>query len=224
MPFIKIRDNHLTYGGVAYFRAHSEDVEPGSIGEKRQPLRKANYLEVKDRIPPSKFKVARSTVALIDIGELSRSDIDAQVTALIPVGGVPVPTKLDAQAAFDQLKSQEVKLVKFVVSTADMVRALNGSPDQRDKLAGWGHDARVVIENFVAMHYTLAEKFNHDVEVSLSAGVDHVVQATVGGGGSGAGTTTVTMPKPTCFAYLLGKIRWNGNVVDDLDDDQWSFS
>src|SRR4051812_18868999 len=90
MSFVTIKDNHLTYGKVAYFRAHAEDVEPGSIGEKRVPLTKANYLEVKDRISPSKYKVVRSTVALIDTNQLSSSDIDAQVTALIPVSGVPV--------------------------------------------------------------------------------------------------------------------------------------
>ena len=225
MPFVKIKNNHLTYNDVAYFRAHSEDVgSPGSIGQKRTPITKANYLEVKDRISASKLKIAKSTVALIDTGELSQSDIDAQVTALIPVGGVPVPTKLDAQAAFNKLKGEEVKLVKFVVMNDDMVHALNDSPDKRDRLAGWGNDARVAIETFVAMHTTLAEKFDNNAEVSLSAGVDQVVQATVGGGGSGAGTTTVEIPGPTGFAYLLAKIRWNGNHVEDLDDDQWSFS
>jgi hypothetical protein len=223
MSFVKIKDNHLRYNGVDYFRANSENVRFGSIGEKRTPLTKANYLEVKDQISPSKFKVARSTVALIDTGELSRSDIKAQVTALIPVGGVPVPTKLDAQATFEKFKSLEVKLVKFVVLNAHMVDALNDSPDKRDKLAGWGNNARVAIEYFVAMHTTVAEKFNHNAEVTLSAGVDQVVQATVGGGGSGAGTTTVKISKPTCFAYLLAKARWKGNRVQDLEDDQWSL-
>ena len=49
-----IKDSHLTFGGVAYFRAHAEDVELGSIGERRSLVTKENYLEVKDRIPVNK--------------------------------------------------------------------------------------------------------------------------------------------------------------------------
>ena len=48
MPNVVVKENHLTFGGVAYFRGHAEDVEIGSIGEKRTPLTKQNYLEVKD--------------------------------------------------------------------------------------------------------------------------------------------------------------------------------
>jgi hypothetical protein len=73
------------------------------------------------------------------------------------------------------------------------------------------------------MHATIAEKFDNNAEVSLGAGVDQVVQATVGGGGSSAGTTTVKLPGPVCFAYLLAKIRWNGKHADDLEDDRWSI-
>ena len=50
MSNVVVKETHLTFGGVAYYRAHAEEVEIGSIGEKRKPLFKSNYLEVKDRV------------------------------------------------------------------------------------------------------------------------------------------------------------------------------
>ena len=55
MANVAVKENHLTFGGVSYFRGHAEEVEIGSIGEKRTPLTKQNYLEVKDRIPVPKI-------------------------------------------------------------------------------------------------------------------------------------------------------------------------
>ena len=229
MPNVVLKDNHLTFGGVAYFRAHAEDVEPGSIGEKRSPVTKENYLEVKDRIPVNKIAVIKSTVIEIDTTNLSTTDVGAKVTAIVPVSGVPVPTTLGVDDAFKKLKSSELKLVKFSVMNNDMMKAANNSPDKIQSLINWGNNARIALEVFMAMDATLATKFDNDVSVTLSAGVDKLVKATVGVTGSASGGTTVQISN-LGFAYLLAKIDWdahekkNQTRIVDLDDDQWSFS
>lgn len=73
MANVVVAENHLTFGGVAYFRGNTEEVEIGSIGEKRTPLTKQNYLEVKDRIPVPSIAIIKSTVVDIDFTKTSRS-------------------------------------------------------------------------------------------------------------------------------------------------------
>jgi hypothetical protein len=39
-----VEDNHLKYGSPSYFRANAEEVQLGSIGEKRSPDRGSQLL------------------------------------------------------------------------------------------------------------------------------------------------------------------------------------
>jgi hypothetical protein len=226
MVNVKVAENRLVFGGVSYFRGHAEEVVIGSIGEKRTPITKQNYLEVKDRIPAGKIKVMKSTVVEIDTNNLKKTDINTKVTAIIPVSGVPVPTTLGVDAAFEKLKSAELKLVKFSVLNNDLIKACNDSPQKLQFLRQWGNDARIVSQVFIAMAAKMATKFDNNVTVNLSAGADKIVKATVGVGSSSQGETTVEIGENTCFAYLLAKIDWNAEKTEiiDLDDDQSGFS
>ena len=230
MAHVAVHENHLTYGGVCYFRGHAEEVELGSIGEKRTPLTKQNYLEVKDHLPVAKLKGVKSTIVEIDDSSLSQSELGAKVSAIVPVSGVPVPVKLAADTAYKQLKSNDLKLVKFSLETSDVVRAINDSPAKRTLLIDWGNDARVAHQVFLVMDATTARAFDRNVSVELSVGVDGVFNATVGGGSSSSGKTTVKYAKDSTFAYLLCKVDWdanqkkNINKAVDADDDQWSLA
>ncbi|MGE0682137.1 MAG: hypothetical protein AB7P69_14720 [Candidatus Binatia bacterium] len=230
MANVIVKESHLTYGGVAYFRGHAEEVEIGSIGEKRQPLTKQNYLEVKDRIPVNKIDAVKSTVVEIDTTKLSKTDFKTKVAAIVPIGGVPVPTTFEGNVAFERLQSRALKLVKFSVMNNDMLKATNNSPEKLQYLIDWGGDARIAHQVFIVMDAKLSTKFDNNVNVTLSAGVDKLVKATVGGNGSSSGETTVQMSPGSGFAYLLAKIDWdakqkkNKTKIVDLDDDQWSFS
>jgi hypothetical protein len=220
-----VHENHLTFGGVAYFRGHAEEVEIGSIGEKRTPLTKQNYLEVKDHIPVPKIGVAKATAVEIDFTKTTKTAFNTVVSAIIK--GVPV--KLNGDATFDKLRSGELKLVKFSVETSDMVKAANDAPRALDELIGWGNDARIAHEVFVVMDASLSNVFDNDIRVDLSAGVKGM-KAKVGVGTSGAGSTEVELSQGTCFAYLLARIDWdakqkkNQTRIVDLDDDQWSLN
>jgi len=225
MANVVVAENHLTFGGVAYFRGNAEEVEIGSIGEKRTPLTKQNYLEVKDRIPVPNIAVTKSTVVGIDFTKTSKSAFNTVVSAIVK--GVPV--KFSGDATFEKLKSGELKLVKFSVSNNDMEDAANKSPKALQDLIEWGNDARIAHQVFIVMEASLASQFDNNVTVDLSVGAKGL-EAKVGGSGSASGTTAVQISKGTCFAYLLAKIDWdakqkkNKTKIIDLDDDQWSFN
>jgi len=230
MANVAVHEAHLKYGGVCYYRGHAEEIELGSIGEKRTPILKQNYLEPKDRLPVVNLKGVKSTIVEIDSSTLSQSELGAKVSAIVPVSGVPVPVKLGADAAFKQMKTNQLKLVKFSIETGDIVRAINDSPAKRTLLIDWGNDARVAHQVFLVMDATTARAFDNNVSVELSVGVDGVFSATVGGGSSSSGKTTVKYAKDSTFAYLLCKIDWdanqkkNINKAVDCDDDQWGMS
>lgn len=224
MANVAVKENHLTFGGVKYFRGHAEEVEIGSIGEIRRPITSQNYLEVKDQIPVPKINVAKSTVVEIDFSKTSKSDFKTSVSAIVK--GVPV--KFNGATSFSKLKSGELKLVKFSVSNNDMRKAANGSPRKLNDLIAWGNDARIAHQVFVVMDAKLANSFDNNVTADLSVGVKGL-EAKVGGNGSASGKTTVQISKGTGFAYLLAKIDWDAkrkkkkSKIVDLDDDQWSF-
>lgn len=230
MANVAIHESHLKYGGVCFYRGHAEEVRLLSIGEKRTPITKQNYLEAKDSLPLVNARGVKSTIVEIDSATLSQSDLGAKVSAIVPVSGVPVPVKLGADAAFKQLKANELKLVKFSLETSDVVRTINDSPAKRQLLIDWGNDARVAHQVFLVMQASTARAFDNNVAVELSVGVDGVFSATVGGSSGSSGKTTVKYAPDSTFAYLLCKIDWDANQKKnikkalDADDDQWGLS
>lgn len=221
MPNVVVKDNHLTYNGVSYFRGHAEEIELGSIGEKRTPLTKQNYLDVKDRIPPNKIGTAKSTLVDIDFRRSTSSAFSVAINAIIK--GVPV--RVGASHTRSKLQSGELRMLKLSVMNNTMERAINDSPRKRDDLARWGKDARICHQVFIVMEGAIATKYGNDSSVKLSGGAEGV-KAEFSGSSSTRGSTLVTLAPGTCFAYLLLKIDWNKGKtrVDDLDTDQWSFS
>lgn len=145
----------------------SEEVEIGSIGEKRQPLTQQNYLEVKDRIPIGKIHGVKSNVFEIETTQLSKTDLKTEVNAIVPINGVPVPTTLAVETAWKKLTSAELKLVKFSVMNNDTIEACNDSPQKLKFLIDWGNDARIVHQVFIVMDAKLSNKFDNNVNVTL---------------------------------------------------------
>jgi hypothetical protein len=221
MKNVVVKENHLTFGGVAYFRAHAEEVEIGSIGEKRKPLFKQNYLEVKDRLLVPEENIVIATEAEIDFINTSKKSFKLKAAAIIE--GVPV--KLGGDAVFDRLRSGELKLVKFSIANNDLKKLANNSSQQLESIIHWGKKARLAHQIFVVIEAELANAFSRNINVGLAAGVTGL-EARLDAGFGASGATTVTLSKGTCFAYLLLKPEWNdsGNGIIDLDDDQWGMS
>lgn len=221
MATANVKDNHLNYDGKNYFRGGAEDVELGSYGEKRTPLTKMNYLEVKGKVPVPNMAKAVATVADIDQSKFSKNDIKADVQAIID--GVKV--KLKPEVAFQKLTNNELKLVKLTVLPNDMKTALNKSAGALSDLKNYGRDARVAHQIFVVMDAKLATNFTNNVTVDLSASKGPM-EVKLGVGHSSGNNTTVQISPGTTFAYLLADVDWDDNKtkVVDMDDDQWSFS
>ena len=137
-----------------------------------------------------------ATVVDIDFTKTSKSAFNTAVSAIVE--GLPV--KFSGDATFDKMKSGELKLVKFSVSNNDMKEAANNSPQRLQDLIEWGDDARIAHQVFIVMEASLANQFNNNITVDLSAGVKGL-EAKVGGSGSASGGTAVRISKGTCFAY-----------------------
>jgi len=225
MPNVVVKENHLTFGGVNYFRGHAEEIEIGSIGEKQKPLFKQNYLEVKDRILIPEKNVVKATVVDIDFEKTSEIDFNTNVPSKV----IGLPADLDGGVSFKNLRSGDLKLVKFSVLNNDMKRAMNNSPEQLQDMIRWGNDARIVHQVFIVIEAALANEFSRAINVSISAGIKGL-EAKVGGSRSVSGTTEVKISSGTCFAYLMARIDWdekkkkNRTKIVDLDDDQWGFA
>lgn len=230
MAAVKVGEAHLKYNGISYYRGHAEEVILRSIGEKRTPITQQNYLEVKDSLPAGKVSGVKSTVVEIDTETTSQNDFAAELSVIIPVSGLPVPVKLSPEAAFKQIKSNQLKLVKFSIEATDVVKAINESPAKRNLLIDWGDDARVAHQVFVVMDAKTSTAFDNNAAVELSVGVDGIFSATVGASSSKQGTTTVNFAPGSTFAYLLAKIDWdatqkkNITKATDVDDDQWGVN
>ena len=220
MANVVVKDNHLTFGGVAYFRGNAEEIEIGSYGEKRTPLTKMNYLEKKGAIA-SKINVVTSTVVDIDFSKTSKSAFNTKISAVMK----GVNADFSGDAVFEGLKSGKLKLVKFSALNNDIKAAANSSPAVLEDLRSYGRDARIAHQVFVVMEATLATKFDNDVSGNLSAEKGKL-KVTVGGSHSSSGQTTIIISPGTGFAYLLLKIDWEKHKtkIKDLDDDQWSLS
>ncbi|MCA9700810.1 MAG: hypothetical protein KC431_25000 [Myxococcales bacterium] len=221
MANVVVKESHLTYGGVGYFRGHAEEVELGSIGEKRTPLTSMNYLEVKDRIPAGKISRVKSVLVDIDFASSTKSAFGIKLA--VPINGVPV--SLGASTAYSKLQSGELRMVKFSVDNNVMKNAANASSARLKDLAKWGNDARIAHQLFVVMSGEIATAFSNNTNVELGVGASGL-EATANVATGGTRQTTVQIAAGTCFAYLLLKIDWNKGKtqIDDLNDDKWSLS
>ncbi|NMF83321.1 hypothetical protein [Nodosilinea sp. P-1105] len=199
-----VRKNRLIVNRVSYFRAHAEDVVIGSIGRKRTPIGKRNYLDVEDRIPPRRIDVIQGAELDIDFSRTSKGDFNTSIDAIIK--GVPV--KLSGGVAFDRMRSGELKLVKLSVLNNRMMQAANNSPQKLRSLIDWGNSARIVHQIFVVMEASLSNQLSTSSNLSISGGQDDI-QASLDGTGSTSVKTTISISKGTCFAYLMARIEWD---------------
>jgi hypothetical protein len=221
---VVIKPNHFTYNGIAYFRANADTVRLGAYGEKRSPLTKANYLEVKGMVPAPKLDAIEATVVDIDFKQSSASDItvDAHPAQLEFAGG-------SVSAARQAASQGKLKLVKLHMLNNDMEKAINASPQVLDNLNDYGNNARVAHQIWVIMEAETADRVKTNSSASVKATIEGI---TIGLNGSTQSSreTEITIKPGATYGYLLGKFDWNASSkknrtqVTDIDDDQWSFS
>ena len=241
MPNVAVEKNRFILNGISYFRGNADTVELGSYGEKKTPLFGQNYLEVYSKIPIPSTNINKSGVFEIDTTKKSKTTFNGGVKFISKAGVI----ELDADAAFEQAKNNQLKLVKFNVNLQDMINAANNSQNAIQTLKSRGNDARIVHQIFVVMEATLANQFNNHVGISIESGELKAIitdkelsknpkgsklSGAITGEFDNSGTTEVKIPKGTCFAYLLAKIEWDAKLkkrrkkIVYLEDDQWGFN
>jgi hypothetical protein len=220
MANVTVKEKYLVLGNVSYFRGHAESIELGSIGEKRNHLLKANYLEVEDRLLIPENKIVQATVVDIDFTRTSKVDFGAKV----PAFESGIPAQLDGGVSYNRMQSGDLKLIKFSVPNNDIKRILNNSPELLKSLKYWGDRARIVHQVFIVMKAKLATEIEKGANVKVALGYGGL-EAELGIGMGGSGTTKVNFSKGTCFAYLMAKLRWDAKkksdwtTIVDLDND-----
>lgn len=210
-----VHNNHLTLNGIQYFRGGAESVFLGSYGEKKTPLFGQNYLEVQGDIPPAQLAVIGTTT--VDIGFTKTTAADLKVNLSV-AGGYSG----SVDTAVNDLKQGTLKLVKFEMRLADVLSAINATPNLAGTLKKYGNDARVAHHMFVIMSATLAHTFTTATRTTFSKSGGRL-QIAANGGVSTSGSSSVTLSPGTTFAYLLCKADWNRgkSAIDKMVDDQW---
>lgn len=225
MATARVKNTHLHFEGVNYFRGKSTNVQLGSYGEKKTPIAKANYLEIQDSIPPKNISKAKARIIEIDSESKSSLNFGAVVTAIIK--GVPV--RLTGEVASEKIKKAELKLILLSVTMEGMKRAVNDSPKHLNNLKNYGKDARIAVEIFVLTDDAkLSSESSTSFSVDISGSKENIELSLQGSGNSNR-KTNVVLPGGSCFAYLLAKINWKmkrlkKDNVKKLTGDQWGMS
>ena len=214
-----VHENTLEFNGKKYFRAGSSELGIGSVGEKRTPIAKANYLEPKDHLRAAKIKIHEIGPVKIDSQRTSKKDFLASISV------AKVFKLFSVDHAYEDVRDNKLSLIFFSVETSDMVRAINDSPAIREDLKRWGNDARVVTSGFTIVKAETAKHFASSTSAEAEVTVDSITinpKLTVSSGGD----TTVSFPRGSYFAYGLSSIEWDdknekhANRVVDLKTDQ----
>lgn len=219
---VKISDSKFVYSSKSYFRGGCEDVNLVSFGEKKTPLGKASYLYVAGTVSPAnlaKVNVTTSGPYAIEWDNYSDKQVNVGIKYLTVAGG---------QGAFSRraAKSANLVLMKLSVPSNALERLLNKHANvARRNLKEEGKDARIVSDVWIVMEAELASRVTTGGSVSVSAPLG-TSGFTLNVGASSSSTTSskVQIPKNTCFAYLLAKVKkWDriGRewMVEELEDD-----
>ena len=214
-----VHKNSLKFNGKNYFRVGSESTVVGAVGEKRSPINKGNYLEVKDRIKSAKLKVREIGPVKISSKTTSKTDFMSNISfaKVFKLGS--------ADTAYQAVCDNQLDLIFFSIDTNDMVDAINRSPAIRDDLQRWGNDARVVTGGFLIVDAKTGKDFTSSTNVEAHVTVYGVtIDAKLGV--SKQGSTAVEFPQGAFFAYDLSRVVWDeknekkaSKVVDLKRDD-----
>ena len=221
---VVIKNNHFTYGGIAYFRSNAHLVTVGAYGEKKSPVTKPNYLFVQGVLPAPKLDTIKATVVDIDYRQSNDADITADVRPMqLEFAGGSV------SAARRAASEGKLKLVMLHMLPEKMEAAINDSPQVRDNLNEYGNDARVVLQTWVIMAAEMADRIKSNSAADVKATIKGI---TIGLNGSAQSSreTEVVVESGATFGYLLGKFEWDANSkkkrtkIVRINPDTWSFN
>ena len=216
----KITDNYFEFGNQKYFRGNAHLVQPGTYGEKKDPVGPRAYLDPQNKVQAEYLasRIQHGTIATVDWSEADKPTVE--VNGLLTFFGLN--GKIDANGTYEKVKNANLRLANLFIAEGPLKAMLNTDADgARKYLADEGRDGRIVSEVWVGMEVALAEHFGTYASTSWSvkaAGAE--LQITVTGGKNGA--QTITLSSGTAFAFKLHKVKdWNKDKthIENLEAD-----
>jgi hypothetical protein len=217
---VVIKDSHLKFNGFSYFRGNAENIQIGTHGDKKTPINSMNYLAADGVIPRDRLtRVEKAVVLTIDTSKTSKTDLFGNISDVAGVFGV------SADVAWEKVKSQKLKLVKFTIDNESIKAAAIRSPKALSSLKQRGKGARIANQVLVVLSDEEAETFENSSSIEVSA-TDGKIKLTAGVSHGSSGSTSVTISRGSTFAYGLVKLDWNKgkNKIESVEDDQWSLN
>jgi hypothetical protein len=197
-----VKKNELKLNGREFWRGAAESVQLADAGEIRNALGQPSWFEAKDRVPPGTVKV--KVLGNISIDSRRTSAIDF----LGEIGLKAFPLAFKGSAAYQAVIDRKLELLCLEIETDDMVRAINGAPNIREKLKGWGNDARVCMSLFVVVTAETRRQFSASTEHEAEFMVNGVnIKPKLAAGSTG--DTTIRLEKGMTFAYGIAKPIWD---------------
>jgi hypothetical protein len=199
----KITTHYFEWNGQKYFRGNAHLVEPGTYGEKKDPLGAKAYIEPAGKIKPLHLdgKLKYNTRTQVDWATVSGGELQAGADLNYLSLGKSGAISFDHSKA----KSARLELINLSIDETPMIRMLNEAGIARDWLAKEGGDGRIVSEYWIVVDAELSEYFA--TTAGLSVGVKALgshAGLTLSGGAQG--TQTVTMSPGTTFAFKMHKV------------------
>lgn len=203
-----VKTNEIKFNGREFWRGGSESVELGDVGEIRTPLGKPSWFESKDRIQGKKLKVKNLGNITIDSKRTSKLEFlgNIKVAKVFPM--------CEGSQAYESVVERKLELLYLELETDDVLEAINSSPALRDKLKGWGNDARICTGVFIVVNAETRKRFEvttkNEAEFTIY-GLTFNPQVNASAGGD----TTIKIEKGRCFGYAISKPIWVGKRLDD---------
>ena len=220
---IKIRDNHLHFEGVNYFRGNASRVVLGDVGDKKTPSTQENYLDVRGNVVRKSLKIHKLTRFSLKGVQIASADIGAGLT-------IPGLGSLTAGGVATALREDELSLVHVSVLPKDIVELVNANPKNAlEPLKACGNGGRIVHQVFAILAAKTAVVLASSARFEVTATVGGITIGGTGGVGGASGVQT-SIDAGNSFAYLLLKPKWDANlqknwrfIEEPGGDDQWSL-
>lgn len=191
--------------GVEFRRVDAQRLALLSIC--RRPASRAagtDAIDVPGRLSPDSPIQGCAACLSIDPASASAASIAGPVRAIFALGGVPIPIRLTPEAVSQQLRADELKLLRISVDPGDLLRSIDRSPIESRWWFAWGNAAGIVHDVILVVESALARAFDRHGNVELAASRDGAAEATFTGGRGGRARTTIRLEPGVCVAYRVG--------------------
>lgn len=207
-----VREDHLHFEGVGYFRGHAAAVQLGDVGERRDPAGSHSHLAVRARLPREKLAIERVTQVDLQDVTVRGSDVAVDI-AVAEVGS------LGASTVARLLRDKTLCLLKLEAAPRGVIDAANECAGLRDALRRVGKAGRLVHQVVVVVETGTARDLAQATRWSLGGANGECVLTGIDADGR---RSVVALAPGATFAYLLLRPTWLGKHIAGAQSDPWS--